>query len=346
MSETTLLLAPLDDGEAMRGGQVLKARNRSVAWLDTAWFPTQVSVDAELGLDGWHGRIVTPAATIDLASIGAVYYRQPSPFELPVMSEPERRFAVAEARFGIGGILASLPVRWAPASPGRAADAEYKPLELAAAARAGMSVPATWLGNAPQPAAAFIDHQPNGAVSKALIHKVVSEQGQVKLLYTSTVASADIDARVATTMHHFQQRITAARDVRALATATGCEAVEITTRDSSRPLDYRACYDRLHYARTTLAADVIHRLQRLLAALGLSMGVVDLAVGQEGTTWYYEINPGGRWAWLEEETGAPVAALVADIYASEMGDDRSRTAVAPPGPRARRAHRCGPHALA
>jgi hypothetical protein len=49
---------------------------------------------------------------IQLADLSAMFYRQPRLFPFPVhLTGSERRFATVEARFGVGGLLASLPVR-------------------------------------------------------------------------------------------------------------------------------------------------------------------------------------------------------------------------------------------
>ncbi|WP_158642338.1 MULTISPECIES: transposase [Actinomadura] len=36
------------------------------------------------------------------------------------------------------------------------------------------------------------------------------------------------------------------------------------------------------------------------------------AVTEDGAWWFLECGPGSQWAWLEDETGAPIAEAVAD----------------------------------
>lgn len=310
MASVVMLLAPPADGEARYVAAELRRRGRTASWLDLSQFPQHVSVDARLGPDGWEGRIVTASDVIDLHDIEAIYSHHSEPFELPGgLNEPERRFAMVEARFGLGGILASLPARWV-SHPSAVADAEYKPVQLAAAMRAGLTVPATWAGNLPEAARDFIGHQPEGAVYKPIMHKLLSEQGEVKSIYTTPARAEAIDGRVATTMHQFQQRVRGGQDVRALITPRGCEAVALSDAVEER-LDYRDHYDTLTYARTTIDAGVVKRAQLMLADLGLRLGVFDFAVTTE-KIWTYEVNPGGQWAWLSAESGAPMAELVVD----------------------------------
>lgn len=106
------MLAQQDDGEALYVSAALASRGVRVVWFDTAWCPSQAGVSARLARDGWRGEITTRESTVRLDEITAVYYRQSQPFSFSErLSGPERRFATVEARFGLGGLLMSLPAR-------------------------------------------------------------------------------------------------------------------------------------------------------------------------------------------------------------------------------------------
>src|SRR6266851_4864116 len=45
-------------------------------------------------------------------------------------------------------------------------------------------------------------------------------------------------------------------------------------------------------------------------------GALDFLVTPEGKWVFLEINPNGQWAWIEEETGLPIAAAIADALRS------------------------------
>lgn len=146
---TVLILAEQDDGEAVYVRDALARRGARAVQFDTAWFPSRSQASLNLGRDGWHGQITTPDCTIRIEDVTAVYYRQSQPFRFPeTLSEPERRFATVEARFGFGGVLMSLPARWV-SHPARLADAEYRPLQMATAAQCGFSTPASLLTPTP-----------------------------------------------------------------------------------------------------------------------------------------------------------------------------------------------------
>ena len=313
MPSTVLILAAPDDGESWHVTEELRRRGHRPVLFDLSDFPHRASLDARLGPTGWDGRLSTPDTSVELADITAVYHRRCPPFDLPeAMTDDEQRFARVEGRFGLGGVLAGLPAHWV-SHPSAVADAEYKPVQYAAAARVGLTLPPTWIGNTPDAARAFLAEQGGSGVYKPLMHKLVSDQGQARLIYTTPTGESEIDERVSATTHQFQQRISTACDVRALITRTRCEAVAIKNVDGSPPfVDYRAHYDALAYERTLLEPDTIVRAQRLLTELGLASGVFDFAMTAGGRTIYYEVNPAGQWAWLMEATGAPMTQLICD----------------------------------
>lgn len=46
--------------------------------------------------------------------------------------------------------------------------------------------------------------------------------------------------------------------------------------------------------------------------LGLRFGALDFLVRPSGEWVFLEINPNGQWAWIEDKTGLPIAAAIAD----------------------------------
>jgi ATP-grasp ribosomal peptide maturase len=313
-TNTVLMLAERGDGEAVYVSDALATRGVRVAWFDTAWFPSQANLSARLEDDGWHGEITTPDGTVRLEDVTAVYYRQSQPFAFPeTLSDPERRFATVEARFGFGGLFMSLPARWV-SHPARLADAEYRPLQMATAARCGFNLPASLLTNHPDDARDFSRAGAGkGVVYKATMHKLISEADQVKLIYTTPVDPATLDDRIATTLHLFQTNVPKTHDVRVVATGSGhVHAVAIRTDDPVGRQDFRTAYDTLTYESTGVPADVAHSCHAYLKTLGLKLGVFDFSVTGDGAWWFLECGPGSQWAWLEEETGTPIADAIAD----------------------------------
>lgn len=112
------------------------------AWLDRADVPQRLALSASFEKT-WTVRADGPAGPLELDGVVSVPYRRPGDFDMPPgMSGPELRFARAQARVGLGGVLASLPARWVNHPPALA-DAEYKPRQLALAAEVGFATPRT-----------------------------------------------------------------------------------------------------------------------------------------------------------------------------------------------------------
>lgn len=87
----------------------LHGRGIPVVRFDSGDFPSSLSVEAEITQDGIRGSINTPSRTADLANVRALYYRRPTGFAFPHLDEQDAQFAITQARYGLGGVIASLP---------------------------------------------------------------------------------------------------------------------------------------------------------------------------------------------------------------------------------------------
>ncbi|MGH3620707.1 MAG: MvdC/MvdD family ATP grasp protein, partial [Sciscionella sp.] len=123
-----LILTGADDVTARRVRAALEQRGTRYVQWDVGDFPQRLSLAAATGREStWAGRLDDGAEVLRLEDIDAVYYRRPTEFRLPErLTDEHRRFALAEARAGFGGLLISLPARWVN-HPSRIADAEFKP---------------------------------------------------------------------------------------------------------------------------------------------------------------------------------------------------------------------------
>ncbi|MGH3755847.1 MAG: ATP-grasp ribosomal peptide maturase [Pseudonocardiaceae bacterium] len=313
---TVLVLTHQFDPTADLVVEKLTARGVCVFRCDAADFPERLALSSTLDM-GWTGQLRTARRTLALEMIGAVYYRRPSRFAFAEgMSSTERKFAGAEARLGFGGVLASLPCVWLN-HPHRTSEAEYKPLQLATAARCGLSVPRTLITNDPQNAQEFAAGCPNGVVYKPLSAGPGGEQGRPIALYTSIVPPEDYGhASIARTAHLFQEWVPKRCDVRVTAVGDVLFAVEIHAQHSFRgAVDWRADYRSHEYRVTTVPEGVRMAMAALLDCLGLRFGAFDFIVTPSGDWVFLEVNPNGQWAWLEQATQLPISSAIADTLA-------------------------------
>ncbi|MFJ9815034.1 ATP-grasp ribosomal peptide maturase [Streptomyces sp. NPDC101151] len=304
-----LVVTNLDDPTTDLVIDELHGRDVPVVRFDSGDFPATLSVAATITSDGIHGTLTTPTRTADLAGVRSLYYRRPSGFAFPHLDQQTARFAIAQARYGLGGIMASLPGCLYVNHPHRIGDAEFKPSGLAAAAAAGFTLPPTLITSSPDAARSFIKrHGP--VIYKPLAAPLYQGADGISCTVKVDEATADdIDDAVAGTAHLFQQRVNKAADAR--VTVIGDHV--FTVRIDSDLLDWRTDYTQLTYTPVEPPPGLTAALYRYLGAFGLVFGAFDFAIDREGTWWFLECNPSGQWAWLEPETGLPMIAAMADL---------------------------------
>ncbi|WP_131786314.1 ATP-grasp ribosomal peptide maturase [Protofrankia symbiont of Coriaria ruscifolia] len=312
-----LVVTAPNDATADLVVDALEKRSVAVFRFDIAEFPQSLEIGVSLE-ERWRGYLQRGAHAVDLGQVGGIYYRRPGPFALPeTLTAAERRFAAAEARYGFGGVLISLPGPWVN-HPSRISLAEYKPLQLQTAARSGLRTPRTLISNSAVHTAKFAASLDGPMVYKPLSTGVVAEDGQVRLIYTTVVDSAALDAGpVASTAHLFQEWIPKAHDVRLTAVGNRCFSVAIHADSSAAHTDWRADYDSLTYQAIDTPTDVEGGVRRYLDQFGLLFGAFDFTVSPTGDWYFLECNPNGQWDWLAEITGLPVAGAIADALTGQ-----------------------------
>ncbi|MFF1737474.1 ATP-grasp ribosomal peptide maturase [Streptomyces sp. NPDC058247] len=288
----------------------LHGRGVPVVRFDSGHFPASLSCSARIGggTARWQGSIATPTRVADLDGVRALYYRRPSGFAFPHLDEQDARFAAAQARYGLGGVLVSLPDCLYLNHPNRIGDAEYKPAGLAAAAACGFTLPPTLITNRPDDARAFVkDHGP--VIFKPLSVPLYLVDGEAQTVIVDEVDADEVDDSVAGTMHLFQARVDKVADVRATVIGEHVFAVRI----DSGLLDWRTDYTTHTYTPITTPPEVERALFAYLRHFGLVFGAFDFTLSAGGEWTFIECNPSGQWAWMEPPTGLPMTAALADL---------------------------------
>lgn len=291
----------------------LNRRAVPVFRADMAEFPLRLTLAASLSEERWHGTLSNSRRTLDLASVRSVYYRRPTRPKFPEQMTPDtRKIAETEARWGFGGLLSALPCRWLP-PPGKAADAEYKPLQLRVAAETGLSVPRTLITNDPDAAKDFADSIGGPLVFKPFFHVRGTVHGQTAAVYASIVTADDLPhPDIATTAHMFQEWVPKAYEVRLTAIGGRVFAAEIHADSDAGRIDWRSDYDSHTYKVCDPPPEVVAGALRMLDRLGLPYGAFDFVVTPEGKWRFLEVNPNGQYGFIEQATGLPITAAICD----------------------------------
>lgn len=254
------------------------------------------------------GQVRTPSRTADLARIRSLYWRRPTWPAFDHLAEADARFAAAQVRHRLGGVLYAMPGCRYVNHPLRNAQAEYKPLQLAAAQRLGLTVPPTLVTNDIGQAREFI------ATHREVVYKVLRwtpyRQGETGLTtWTEPVTAGELDESVTVVPHLFQSRVDKVADLRVVVVGTRVFAVRI----DSDLLDWRQDYSALSYSVVDLPDRLAKTLIAYLEHFHLASGSFDLAVDRAGDVHWLELNPNGQWGWLEDETELQLTAAFADL---------------------------------
>ncbi|MEU8919071.1 ATP-grasp ribosomal peptide maturase [Streptomyces nigrescens] len=312
---TILVIAAREDWPTDRVVNKLAERGQQVFRMDAQEFPQEAILTGHMGNGhGWAGGLTTAHRGLDLLDVEACYFRAPNPFRLPAdMSEPERRFAAAQARAGFGGIITALDCRWVN-HPLAMSRAEYKPVQLAAARRAGLTIPRTLITNSPDAVRAFAGGTPGPFICKPVASPVFIEGDELKTVYTRRLTGQDlVDLQgIETTAHLFQAWVDKAHEIRLTVVGERMFAAEIHANSPKGHEDWRSDYKSLRYTSTTVPRDITEGVRRLMESLGLSFAALDFVVSPTGEWTFLEANPCGQWDWIEHATDLPIAEAIAD----------------------------------
>lgn len=317
---TVLVVAQQADTPVDAVIRELGARDVPVFRVDTAWFPRELVLDARLGSDGrWTGELRTDHRRVDLEDIRSIWYRGPGAFCFAEgMTDVERAYAHREARLGLGGVLASLDVGWVN-HPNRSADAIYKPLQLATAARCGLTIVPTVVTNSADAVRRLVADSPHGVVRKSLGPSTVTEGGKLTVAFTHRLSTAEladltgVDA-TATQAQHWVDKI---HEARVVVVGERMFTILIRAGSDASWVDWRADYPALSYEWVDTPPEVEKGLRAYLDELGLTYAAIDFAIDADRRWVFLESNSSGQYFWLETHTGAPITAALSDLLAQK-----------------------------
>lgn len=317
---TVLVVADDGDSTADRVCAVLRDRHIPVFRFDTADFPGRVQLRTELEDAEWGGYLHRDGEWLDLADVRSVLLRRPRPFEVPAhLTVAERWHAATESRYGLGGVLMSLPVPYVN-HPARSADAAYKPRQLRDLRACGLSTPPTLVTNSAEAVRRFADrHGP--LVCKALAATALHTGTTAHVAYTRKITDLDDLDGVDYAAHLFQPFVESAYAVRLIVIGQRFLAARINAGSERAAVDWRSDYDSLTYEVIDLPPSMMAGVSAYMKLSGLHYGAWDFLVQDDGRYVTLEINPEGNYSWIEEETPLPISASIASFLAGETEEE-------------------------
>lgn len=305
-----LIVSHLGDDHATAVAAELAAAGSPAVMVDTARFPGDMTVELTYANGrAWTGAATVDGARIDLAEVGAVWWRRPQPYEVaPEVTGPEdREFAYQECHAAVSGLWACLDATWMN-DPMRDEVASRKAFQLKVASALGLRVPHTLITNGPAAATAFIDAQgDSGTIYKAFL---ATERAWRETRLLKPEERAQLAAvRYAPVI--FQEYVRATVDLRITVVGERIFPAEIVAADGGYPVDFRMTMHEATMGAHVLPDAVAQDLRALMRALGLVYGAIDMRLTPDGEYVFLEVNTAGQWLFIQERTGQPITAAVA-----------------------------------
>jgi glutathione synthase/RimK-type ligase-like ATP-grasp enzyme len=185
--------------------------------------------------------------------------------------------------------------------------ASYKIRQLKVAMNLGFKIPDSLFTNEE---ASFDEFR---ATHSSIVAKVVNATPthRPKRLIPTRIVDAELLGSknlIRTAPVQFQKYIAKDYDVRVNVIGDRVIATEIHSAEVDGRMDLQSAEHRAH----SLPGELGDRCIRLCRRLGLMFGAIDLVVAG-GAYYFLEVNPNGKWGWIEERTDQGIAESLADL---------------------------------
>ena len=289
---------------------------------------------------GWHladlshtGRVVADGVDLSSSDIDLVWWRRSQTSQdlsAPYPDDQRTRIDNDCRSAFLGMLLTSFTGKWI-SHPWHTERAANKLYQLAVAKRAGFKVPRTLVTQYPDDVLSFCNSNARGTIAKP----VTGGGARGPLLFTQLVTTTQISqlresVSVSPTM--YQEYIPGTTHIRLNCFGQKSYAATIETTD----LDWRANLN-VPVESWPVPASLHDNTRRVLDALGLEMGIVDLKVDSRGEVYWLEVNPQGQFLFLQPLTNDPYIQVFSDYLVSEAAaldrGDRTNALHAPRGER-------------
>jgi hypothetical protein len=340
-----LILADERDAHANHVTTKLDALGAEYLRFNPQHFPGAADLSIHYDRSGSARRILNyKQEEVDLGRVRAVWNRATARPIADAMAKKEQRWWITEgcSRF-LAELWECIDCLWLPNQPMadrdpyrvqvqpdkrhwlfqpprlRAPSAYNKLHQLAIAGQLGFTVPRTLVTNSPKRFIEFYEECDSQVVSKHAAVLPAARDGEDCMRFTYPVhrrnAAGYQSIRYAPVI--FQEEIPKKLELRVTVVAAKVFSAAIQSQDS-RFLrhDWRHYHDfgeSKYYSEHTLPEKIEGICVRLVEALGLCFGAMDLIVTPADEYVFLEINPNGQWLWIEQFTGLAIGDAIAEL---------------------------------
>jgi glutathione synthase/RimK-type ligase-like ATP-grasp enzyme len=115
------------------------------------------------------------------------------------------------------------------------------------------------------------------------------------------------------TTHQFQHWVRKEFEARMFVIGDQITTAAIYAHTPAAYIDWRTGYGTNTYRLIDGPSDVVESVRRLMAEMDLVYGALDFVIGPDGDWTFLEVNAGGQFGWIEDETGARLTDQLADV---------------------------------
>jgi hypothetical protein len=330
---TIVILTEPYDGHLPAVAQHLQQRGVPFVVFDNAQFPVEAHLALTCSETGTlrHSLVVLgePRLTLDMAEISAVWDRRPgAPIVDARIADPALRgYIQRECSHFLHDVWHTLPCFWVPGTPDLVQRASYKVTQLTLAGRLGFEVPPTLVTNNPEEFVDFYRRYAGRIISKPFYYNTVYPSPDTEKdfwgMHTRPVTAHDVGFATSLRFCPVIVQAYVPKCVELRITVVGSEifACEIHSQVTYRTKHDWRRYDLAHTPHYIhdLPPEIGERCRLLVTMLGLCYGAIDMVLTPDGRYVFLEINPSGQFGWIEDITGLPISAAIAQLLAAHEG---------------------------
>ena len=269
--------------------------------------------------EGNHSSYITvEGIKIDPSEIDLIWWRRSRSVQClsHVYPEDQKDVIDSDCRGAfLGAFITEFRGKWI-SHPWHTERAGNKLFQLIIAEREGFNVPRTLVSQHPDEVRTFCDSNPNGTIAKT-----VAGGSKNVLMFTEFVTRdklVDMDESISVSPTIYQAYVPGNTHIRLNCFGMNSYAASIETSE----LDWRPNLNvPVRPWRVPVALHI--KIRRVLDALGLEMGIVDLKLTPSGKIYWLEVNPQGQFLFLEPLTGESYTRIFAEYLLFEARSSSS-----------------------
>ncbi|EEQ3637068.1 hypothetical protein GQY78_000007 [Escherichia coli] len=291
----------------------LKKRGIKYFRLNTEDLPRSYSSMSDSSFMDWS--ISINGNTIKGIDVKAAYFRRPGNPEVPasITDHGIADYIQGEWNSFLKSLYSRLDSFWF-CSPTNIILAEDKPKQLVVAKRLGFNVPESIITNS-------FEEIKRSSTSSQMIGKPLRQalfisDDTESIIFTNRLGQLDEadSSSLSLVPIIVQHEIIKKFDVRVTVVGKRVFSVAIYSQSHKETkVDWRkGSRIDLKHKPLELPPSVSSKCIDLVESLNLRFGAIDLICDENDVFWFLEINPNGQWAWIENQTGLPIASSIVD----------------------------------